>query len=518
METPTLYQSLQEITTARMTGANRAAALEAIPIHLFEEASHQAAPPLKECNLLVGLLEDGNDQVAAVAANRLTTLLINAPFSAVYEIFSDSLVNALTSASTEPVLQLVLNQCEKCLKSSEQTEAFLASPLLYGLIQALEDGSSQLCEGIGAFVAALIAEAPEQISVILSTHNLNQLHQMALTDDTTQQFRVYDAAARIALSSPVAFDMLILQECIMDELITQFSQMRDTLSAMLAVEIFSNLALSEKGLRFLVDQGVIAETVLILRDRADDQPGRPCIPKLLQFLARIATLHDFSFIEEKYSVLPALASHYRHSTEMEHKTLTLAIIGRLGAHSLNLPLLLQSPLSDLLGYVLNHASVVGEERVAAVEALATILCSSQTMGADSDGLVYEVWRRIDQDQGSNQSTLRKLLAGTKQAFPDLLVPSYSCIHGLARRTWGRNAMAMDEPPTGEENCMDYILDRSQGADGEGPHWKHAILQAISQDPLSSESFSPTILERAARYVREGVYYSPTEASVLVATE
>lgn len=176
------------------------------------------------------------------------------------------------------------------------------------------------------------------------------------------------------------------------------------------------------------------------------------------------------------------------------------------------------------------------------------------MGADSDGLVYEVWRRIDQDQGSNQSTLRKLLAGTKQAFPDLLVPSYSCIHGLARRTWGRNAMAMDEPPTGEENCMDYILDRSQGADGEGPvshilfitplerketrfishlnpcysiilstspppqHWKHAILQAISQDPLSSESFSPTILERAARYVREGVYYSPTEASVLVATE
>lgn len=52
---------------------------------------------------------------------------------------------------------------------------------------------------------------------------------------------MYDAAARIALSSPVAFDMLILQECIMDELITQFSQMRDTLSAMLAVEIFSNV-------------------------------------------------------------------------------------------------------------------------------------------------------------------------------------------------------------------------------------------------------------------------------------
>ncbi|RKP14993.1 26S proteasome non-ATPase regulatory subunit 5 [Piptocephalis cylindrospora] len=522
METPSLFQSLEEVTTARMTGANRAAALEAIPLSLFDQASCQAEPPLKECNLLVDLLESGNDALTAIAANRLTTLLANAPFSAVYEIFSEPLINALTSASTEPVLQLVLRQCEKCLKSREQIDAFLATPLLFGLIQALEDGSSQLCEDISAFVAALITELPDQINLILSSHVLSQLHQMALIDDTVQQFRVYDAAARIALSSPSAFDMLVLQECIMDELITQFSQMRDPLSAMLAVEIFSELTLSEKGLRFLIDQGVLAETVLILRDRGEDQPGRLCLPKLLQFIARIAMLHDISFIEEKYAVLPAIFSLYHHSTEMEHKTLILAIIGHLGAHPANLPLFLQSSLSDLLEQVLNNASAVGKERVAAVEALATILNSSRTMGADTDGLVYEVWRRVDQDldqsHASGASLLRKLIAGTKQAFPDLLIPSYSSIHGLAQRTWGRNAMAMDEAPPGEASCIEYLLDRKQGSEGEGPHWKLAILQAIDHNPLSAESFSPSILERVARYVREGAYYVPTEAAVLVATE
>jgi hypothetical protein len=65
-------------------------------------------------------------------------------------------VNALTSDPHEDVMALVLQQCAKCLKSPEDTEAFLSTPLLFGIVQYVEDAPTDLCNRIASLFSGLV--------------------------------------------------------------------------------------------------------------------------------------------------------------------------------------------------------------------------------------------------------------------------------------------------------------------------------------------------------------------------
>jgi hypothetical protein len=114
-------------------------------------------------------------------------------------------------------------------------------------------------------------------------------------------------------------------------------------------------------------------------------------------------------------------------------------------------------------------------------------------------------QQIYEDIGRNPP--KDLVQLCRSALDESRIAGYSVLKSLAKHPWGLRTLATS--PEIEE----WLFDRRTDVSFHGMEWKFSIVQAMLESPVADGIVTPELRARLERYVNEGPYFKPTEASV-----
>lgn len=108
--------------------------------------------------------------------------------------------------------------------------------------------------------------------------------------------------------------------------------------------------------------------------------------------------------------------------------------------------------------------------------------------------------------------LSDLITSARNAFEDHRFAAYAVLQSLGRYTWAVEDMLISP------EFFSWALDRNIERSSVGKEWRYAMIQSVVMTAMQMERFKTDtvavgVLSRAKRYLREGPFYTETEAAV-----
>ena len=123
-------------------------------------------------------------------------------------------------------------------------------------------------------------------------------------------------------------------------------------------------------------------------------------------------------------------------------------------------------------------------------------------GGDNE---MEVNRRIL--DSFDPSPIEYLQGFAKQPFPDISTAGHRVLKVLSSQSWALERFH------GKPGFMEFLMDRSVNSCKEVIETKYEILESISSAETATRIFTPQIMDRVNKYVKEGPYHSVSKLEV-----
>eukprot|EP00656_Telonema_subtile_P035499 TRINITY_DN39472_c0_g1_i2.p1 TRINITY_DN39472_c0_g1~~TRINITY_DN39472_c0_g1_i2.p1 ORF type:complete len:482 (+),score=140.32 TRINITY_DN39472_c0_g1_i2:111-1556(+) len=300
--------------------------------------------------------------------------------------------------------------------------------------------------------------------------------------EATQKLRALELYAAIATDSDAGFE-LCSSAGQLNRMLAAWSQ-PDVLVRLNALEILASLSMSQKGLAWLQEQGLIQEMLQLLCQK-DSLDAALLVPSILKAFSKI--LHqspDSAPALLEGGTLGAVLAQMLEACNSDGE-LAMSVLGMLtrsagGLDALSKTINLPALLADKLN------SPEHSQRTAA------LLCCTNLLQSTSEQLQATA-QAVDQAvlQSVGLPLVGVLIKQSAQPIEELQVAALTALAGLAEREWGVRMIL------GHGGAAESILDRTHANQcKEAKEWRYALVKQMLQfrDLLPSSELLTSLVQ------------------------
>lgn len=279
----------------------------------------------------------------------------------------------------------------------------------------------------------------------------------------------------------------------------------DILLQLNVLELLSQLALTDHGLVYLENKGVISRLTKRIDAGETDAFNQLIIPGLMKFFGTIASKHPQKMFNNYPTIVTTLFDTII-SNDMLTMPTALDTLGHLGT-SMDGKLSLNNSMEEKLEIILkqlgeNIATFTTEMKIRSLNCLEQLIASDTEIPNNQISCLTENWYK---KLSSNADHLTFVMSFCKNSFPDIKMAGLQLLKAIVGYKWGQEYLSR----TG--GFIEYLLDRKVEFDKNVIHSKYEIVKLMSV----SRCFDNDITNQLLKYVKEGTFYIQSVIEVAV---
>lgn len=337
-----------------------------------------------------------------------------------------------------------------------------------------------------------IGQSPEGLHALYSGVLLRSIAKLLATSDVVK-FRVYEVVVDIAKSSKEGLEASV-SSGFLQSLISMVDN-DDILLQLNALEVLKELALSQAGLDYLEQQGVLQQLSEKIA-RANETPlSNLLIPGLMKFFGNVAQLCP----NEIFSRYPAVISALFEVIESDDQLILPIALDTLGHVSSTIRgKYAMQELGNAMPSAMKKISEViqkmpSELRVRGLNSLAHILSVSKSEQDNRSLSLVKSWFDC-----LCEEPLKMIVSLCKQPFADIRQASLEVLAVIAQQEWGQELIAS------HPGLVEFLLDRNVESFKECKDVKFEIVRILSES--ATNVFDASTMLRLKKFVTEGPFH------------
>ncbi|XP_033184534.1 26S proteasome non-ATPase regulatory subunit 5 [Bombus vancouverensis nearcticus] len=347
-----------------------------------------------------------------------------------------------------------------------------------------------------------IGKNPNGLQILYTGELLRSFARLLVKNDTVS-FRIYEIVVDVAKSSKEGLEASV-QSGFLNSLF-EVLENEDILLQINALEILTELALTEEGLNYLEQQEVIKKFVQKITQANENPLSNLLIPGLMKFFGNVARYWP----NEIFSKYPIVVSALFEVIESGDQTILGVALDTLGHVSMRAEgkYALQA-LGDAMPCALKKIADIIQRmptalRIRGLNNLALILDVQKTEQDNRIMSLTKSWFNSMCDD-----PMGMILALCRQPFADIRQASLEVMAVVASQVWGQEYMSS------YPGLVEFLLDRNVESFKECKEAKYAIVKQLAE--AEQNVFDANIMQRFAEFVTQGPHY--VEANTEVAVE
>ncbi|XP_014672675.1 PREDICTED: 26S proteasome non-ATPase regulatory subunit 5-like [Priapulus caudatus] len=469
-------------------------------LSLIPPSSLRIIVPKLNIEAIFDCLNASTSEQIELTCDLLERLLQVLPPILMLQRFDDHLLRALSHPSAD-VRQMLLVQIAHCLSDGSAVQELTRRiDILTKTVQLLADDDVNVT-ALSKQALLKLAESQNGRNILFSTNTFPHMQAVMKASDTAK-FRVYEVIVRVASFSA---DGLVqaAQTGALAQLIGEIEN-GDVLLQLNALDLLSDLALTEYGLSFLEQQGVLKTLAHMLDSIDANLLSTYLLPGLIKFFGNVAH-HNPKEICSRHQVFVNVLFTNLESCNLTIQGIavdTLGVIGSTAEGKLSLDK--QGQLIDralkILGTIIKDSP--SNMRLRAIHSVCTLLTLQVSCQTDELLALTEAWF-----SKLFERPLEVFTRIAQQPFVDLHCGSLAVIAAIALQPWGQKAIY------NEAGLLEYILDRHTETRKEGRDAKFEVVKTLVESPTAQDIFGRPDFMRLRGFYADGVYYVKAQHAV-----
>lgn len=346
-----------------------------------------------------------------------------------------------------------------------------------------------------------LGETPEGLKVLYSGILLRTIAKLLAKNDIIT-FRVYEVVTDISKNSKIGLEASI-QSGFLQSLISVLDN-EDELIQLNALEVMTDLALSEEGLKYLEQQEVLEKLAQKIAHANETPLSNLLIPGLMKFFGNVSRFRP----NEIFSKYPVVISALFEVIETSDESILASALDTLGHIATTVEG--KYALQDL-----------GDNMTKALKKIAEVIKNMPSYfrlrGLNNLVLILDV-KKDDQDNRIVSLTkswfdtlgdepLKMLIDLCKQPFADIRQVSLQLLAVVASQVWGQEYIAAFP------GLVEFLLDRNIESFKECKEAKYVVVKNLSN--AVDNIFDANTMQRLLDYVNKGPLYVETYTEVAI---
>ncbi|XP_033327939.2 26S proteasome non-ATPase regulatory subunit 5 [Megalopta genalis] len=402
----------------------------------------------------------------------------------------------------EDVVRLLILQEILCIVSDPQFLSVLLADttLLLAAINRIADENLTVAE----YAMRIIKEIGKNANDLQIKHTFELLKSCTrlLAKNDTISFRIYEVVVDIAKSSKQGLEVAA-QSGFLNSLFDILED-EDILLQVNALEVLTQLALTEEGLSYLEQQDVLRKLVQKIAQANENPLSNLLIPGLMRFFGNVAR----HWPNEIFSKYPVVVSSLFEVIESGDQALLGVALDTLGHVSVSAEgkYVLQA-LGDAMPCVLKKIA----------EVIQTMPTALRIRGLENLALILDV-KKAEQDNRILSLTkswfdslcdepLSMIIAICRQPFADIRQAGLEVLAVIAAQTWGQEYISVFP------GLVEFLLDTNIESFKECKEAKYEVVRQLSQ--AEPNMFDGTTMQKFVEFVNQGPHH--VEINIEVAT-
>ncbi|XP_066593756.1 26S proteasome non-ATPase regulatory subunit 5 [Prorops nasuta] len=429
----------------------------------------------------------------------LKTLLNALVPGEIYRKYQSDLFSLL-SHPNEDVRWLMLNEIERMASTDSVNYLIQNNNLLLFLIDRVADDNLRTAK-----IAMKILE-----KVGLTTTGLNSLYTgecmsriaRLLSKNDTVSFRIYEIIIGICLGTRDGFEASI-RSGFLNSLIGIIDN-DDVLLQLIALEALTQLSISEEGINYLDEQGVVRKLAQKVADANEDPLTKILIPGLMKFFGNV-TRHWPHEIFSKYPFIITALFEIIQSDDLSLLAVALDTLGYVafpvvGKYAL-------STMNDFMVPALKRMvdiimKMPTEFKIKGLQNLSAILQVPEDQYDKRICTLTQSWF-----DNLCDDPMRFLFDQCQKPFPDIRQASLELLNVLACQVWGKRYIAS------YPGFIEFLLNRRAESFEGCKEAKFLIVKNLSD--VESDIFDASTKQKFIEYVQQGPFYIDKDPEVAV---
>ncbi|XP_076285992.1 26S proteasome non-ATPase regulatory subunit 5 [Lasioglossum baleicum] len=325
------------------------------------------------------------------------------------------------------------------------------------------------------------------------TFELLKNYTKSIEKDDTVSFRIYEVVVDIAKASKQGLDAAV-QSGFLNSLFDTLES-EDILLQVNALEVLTQLALTEDGLSYLEQQDVLRKLVQKIAQANENPLSNLLIPGLMKFFGNVAR----HWPNEIFSKYPVVVSSLFEVIETGDQALLGVALDTLGHVSVSADgkYALQA-LGDAMPCALKKIADVIQKmptalRIRGLENLALILDVKRSEQDNRILSLTKSWFDCLCDQ-----PLGVIVGICRQPFADIRQAGLEVLAVIAAQTWGQEYISVFP------GLVEFLLDRNIESFKECKEAKYEVVRQLSQ--AESNIFDASTMQKFVEFVNQGPHH------------
>jgi len=395
---------------------------------------------------------------------------------------------------------LVLKQLQRCARDDDLSQILGQHPIYHRSLQLMKEDLS-----VAAEVAAFLLQLTEHklgLDLFVGNETVSCLQEQ-MTENETVALRVLELAVKVSQTSQDHLDRL--DDAGLLKPLLKLVDVEDVLVRLNAIELFTGIALTHQGLRFLEANEVLTKMETILKNSRNGQFSEILMPGLIKFFGNIAHLRPKQMIITHPIFVDSLFI-MTESTDLVQKVVAFETIGYIG-----ISLEGKSSLADIGNKMTDSIEKLEtliqdsptEIRIRAMNAFASLIKLDKENQTERFLCITEAWFR----HALGARPMYNLVNILKQPFQELRQAVYLIFSNMAQQEWGR-CVILRHP-----GLPELLLDRSFEHLKEGKDAKFELIKTLTESGDLKTIVGEEIEQHLKEYVAEGAYNVQAEVQV-----
>lgn len=401
---------------------------------------------------------------------------------------------------TEAMQTLCLSQLQRV--SQDIPEVLSQSRELLDSVAAQLANDSQAVARLATNVLVNLGHSPQSVEMIYSGDVFETL-QTVMSVNETMQYRVFQLAVEVSSLSAEALE-LSKRSGLLTKLVNEIHK-DDILLQLNCLELLSELALTNQGMHFLDQEGVIRKLDDMMSTAGASALGAFLLPGLMKFFGGLARFHPKEVLNHFHTFMGVVFTSISERGDPSIKGLAIDTIGFIGSTPEGKSALskqgnaMTECLNNLGNVIKNSPNELRSRALVSVASLLRIEVSEQT----------EELLQITQNWFSRlcSNPFDVVWSVAKQPFFDLRISAIRVLQSLALLPWGQQLM------NNTAGFKEYLLDRAIETTKESKEAKFEVVKILAESPTMVDTFGRPYYVQLIDFYRQGPFYVLAQSEV-----
>lgn len=339
------------------------------------------------------------------------------------------------------------------------------------------------------------------LQILYTGEPLRSFARLLVKNDTIS-FRIYEVIVDIAKSSKEGLEASA-QSGFLNSLFDTLES-EDILLQVNALEILTQLALTEEGLSYLEQQEVVRKLVQKIAQANENPLSNLLIPGLMKFFGNVARYWP----NEIFSKYPVVVSALFEVIESGDQTILGVALDTLGHVSMRVEgkYALQD-LRDAMPCALKKIAEViqGMPTALRIRALNNLALILDVQKAEQDNRILSLTKSWFDSMCDDP--LGMIVALCRQPFADIRQAGLEVMAVLASQVWGQEYISS------YPGLVEFLLDRNIESFKECKEAKYEVIKQLVE--AEQDIFDANIMQRFRDFVNQGPHYTEIDTEVAI---